>query len=127
VLEGLKPERLIAYGESQSAIRMVSYVDGVHPLAKVYDGFFIHSRGAGGVPFDSAGGSAGLSLGGFGGGSAVFIRDDIDEKVFQFETETDVTGTKVEDSASKIREGGFILEPEAQGFVSDAQAAHVPN
>jgi hypothetical protein len=34
---------------------------------------------------------------------------------------------KVMDSASKIREGGFILEPEAQGFVSDAQAAHVPN
>jgi hypothetical protein len=92
VLEGLVPERLIAYGESQSAIRMVSYVDGVHPLAKIYDGFFIHSRGASGVPFDSAGGGGGLSLGGFGGGSAVFVRDDIDEKVFQFETETDVTG-----------------------------------
>jgi hypothetical protein len=91
VLEGLKPQRLIAYGESQSAMRMVSYVNGVHPLAKRYDGFFIHSRGAGGVPFeDSAAG--GISLGGFGGGGAVFIRDDIKEKVFQFQTETDVTG-----------------------------------
>jgi hypothetical protein len=87
VLEGLKPERLIAYGESQSAIRMVSYVNGVHPLAKVYDGFFIHSRGAGANPFDNSGGGLG-----FGGGGAVFIRDDIDEKVFQFQTETDVTG-----------------------------------
>ena len=92
VLEGLKPRHLIAYGESQSAMRMVSYVDGVHPLVKQYDGFFIHSRGAGGVPFeDTAGGLGGISLGGFGG-SAVFIRDDIDEKVFQFQTETDVTG-----------------------------------
>jgi len=90
VLEGLQPERLIAYGESQSAMRMVSYVDGVHPLAKVYDGFFILSRGAGGVPF--AGGAGGISLGGFGGGGTVFIRDDIDQKVFQFQTETDVTG-----------------------------------
>jgi hypothetical protein len=89
VLEGLKAQRLIAYGESQSAMRMVSYVNGVHPLARVYDGFFIHSRGAGGVPFDDAGG---LSLGGFGGGGATVIRDDIDEKVFQFQTETDVTG-----------------------------------
>jgi hypothetical protein len=89
VLDGLKAQRLIAYGESQSAMRMVSYVDGVHPLAKQFDGFFIHSRGAGGIPFDDSGG---LALGGFGGGGAVFIRDDIDAKVFQFQTETDVTG-----------------------------------
>jgi hypothetical protein len=90
VLEGLEPERVIAYGESQSAMRLVSYVNGVHPLVHRYDGFFIHSRGAGGVPFeDSALG--GISLGGFGGGATV-IRDDIDEKVFQFQTETDVTG-----------------------------------
>jgi hypothetical protein len=87
VLEGLEPKRLIAYGESQSAMRMVSYVNGVHPLAKLYDGFFIHSRSAGGLPF---GNDAGL-LGGFGGGVA-HIRDDIDTKVFQFQTETDVTG-----------------------------------
>jgi hypothetical protein len=91
VLEGLKPKRLIAYGESQSAIRMVSYVDGVHPLVHRYDGFFIHSRGAGANPFEDAG-AGGISLAGFGGGTPVFIRDDIQEKVFQFQTETDVTG-----------------------------------
>jgi hypothetical protein len=44
VLGGLRPKRLIAYGESQSAMRLVTYVDGVHPLAKAYDGFFIHIR-----------------------------------------------------------------------------------
>ena len=88
VLEGLQPERLIAYGESQSAMRLVSYVNGVHPLVKRYDGFFIHSRSASGVPF--SGGAGGLPIG-FGGGAA-FIRDDIDAKVFQFQTETDVTG-----------------------------------
>jgi hypothetical protein len=87
VLEGLVPKRLIAYGESQSAGRLVSYVNGVHPLVKAFDGFFIHSRGAGGAGFSD--GAGGL-LAGLGGGSATFIRDDIDEKVFQFQTETDV-------------------------------------
>ncbi|MET0389507.1 MAG: alpha/beta hydrolase domain-containing protein [Polyangiales bacterium] len=87
VLEGLSPERLIAYGESQSAMRLVSYVNGVHPLVHRFDGFFIHSRAAGGTPFGSSGG---LPIG-FGGGAAQ-IRDDIEEKVFQFQTETDVTG-----------------------------------
>jgi hypothetical protein len=29
---------------------MVTYVNAVHPLVNVYDGFFIHSRGGGGAP-----------------------------------------------------------------------------
>ncbi len=41
---------LIADGESQSAGRMVTYVNAVHPLARVYDGFFIHSRSGGAAP-----------------------------------------------------------------------------
>jgi hypothetical protein len=87
VLEGLEPQRLIGYGESQSAGRMVSYVNGVHPLVERFDGFFIHSRGGSGAPFDdSALPSLGL------GGSPVTIRDDISAKVFQFQTETDVVG-----------------------------------
>ena len=47
VLGGLKPKRVLAMGESQSAGRMVTYIDAVHPIAKVYDGFLVHSRGAG--------------------------------------------------------------------------------
>jgi hypothetical protein len=87
VLEGLTPQRLIGYGESQSAGRMVSYVNGVHPLVERFEGFFIHSRGGSGAPFeDSAGPSLGL------GGSPTNIRDDISAKVFQFQTETDVVG-----------------------------------
>jgi hypothetical protein len=34
---------------------------------------------------------------------------------------------KVTASARKLREAGFILEPEEQGFVSEAQNADVPN
>ena len=42
--------RLIAIGESQSAGRMVTYVNAVHPLAQVYDAFLIHSRSGGAAP-----------------------------------------------------------------------------
>ena len=88
VMDGLEVEHLIAYGESQSAGRMVSYVNGAHPIAKVYDAFFIHSRGASGSGFEDSG----FGLPGFGGGGAELIRDDLEEPVLQFQTETDVTG-----------------------------------
>jgi hypothetical protein len=45
-LQGLKIKKVIAVGESQSAFRMVNYVNGIHPVAKVYDGYLIHSRGS---------------------------------------------------------------------------------
>jgi hypothetical protein len=38
-----KVKRVIAMGESQSAGRMVTYIDAVHPLVNVYDGFLVHS------------------------------------------------------------------------------------
>ncbi len=54
VLGGLTPEVLIAAGESQSAGRLVTYVNAIHPLANVYDGFMVHSRGAGGSALTQA-------------------------------------------------------------------------
>ena len=44
ILGSLVPKRVIAAGESQSAVYLTSYVNAVDPLAKVYDGFLIHSR-----------------------------------------------------------------------------------
>ena len=79
--DGLQVETVIALGESQSAGQMVSYVNGVHPLAETYDGFMIHSRGAG--------------AGSFGVGedapAGVPVRDDLSEPVLLFVTETDLT------------------------------------
>lgn len=49
VLGPLKAKRLLALGESQSAIFMTTYINAIDPLAKVYDGFFVHSR-FGGAP-----------------------------------------------------------------------------
>ena len=53
MLGGLDAQRLIATGESQSASRLVTYIDAVHPLVDVFDGFLVHSRSAGGSPLDA--------------------------------------------------------------------------
>ena len=36
--------QVAAIGESQSAAFLTTYVNAVDPLARVYDGFFVHSR-----------------------------------------------------------------------------------
>jgi hypothetical protein len=41
-LGNLEPRRLLATGHSQSAGRLRSYYNSVHPLAGVYDGFVLH-------------------------------------------------------------------------------------
>jgi hypothetical protein len=89
-LGGLAPAHLIGDGESQSAIRMVTYVNAIHPIENVFDGFFIHSRFSGGAlinGFADAGIDAILA-----GPTPVHIRTDLTVPVFQFETETDVPG-----------------------------------
>ena len=47
-LGDLKISAVIAAGESQSAFRMVTYINAIHPLADIYDGFLVHSRGGNG-------------------------------------------------------------------------------
>ena len=45
VLGGLKPTRLLALGESQSATRLVTYIDALQPQSEgVYNGYFVYSR-----------------------------------------------------------------------------------
>ena len=80
----LRVKRVLALGESQSAFRLVSYVNGVHPLAQVYDGFLIHSRGGGGAALSQSPQTQ------IDGPTPAFIRDDIDVPVLTFETETDL-------------------------------------
>jgi hypothetical protein len=47
-------ERLIALGESQSAFFLVTYINAIDQGAQVYDGFFVHGRGASGVSLGGA-------------------------------------------------------------------------
>ena len=47
LLPGMTPDKIIAMGESQSASRLVTYINAVHPLERIYNGFLVFSRGSG--------------------------------------------------------------------------------
>jgi len=53
VLGGLRPDLVLAVGESQSAMFLTTYVNAVDPLAEVYDGFLVHSRFGAAAPLDA--------------------------------------------------------------------------
>ncbi len=80
----LVPQRLVAMGESQSAFFLTTYIDAIQPTAGVYDGFFVHSRGAGGASL------AGTPVASPDVPRGLQIRGDIEVPVFIFETETDL-------------------------------------
>jgi hypothetical protein len=80
----LEVERLIAYGESQSAGRLVTYVNAIHPLYNTYDAYMIHSRGDGSPPL-AQDPQVEIET-----PAATKIRTDLNVPVMTFETETDV-------------------------------------
>ena len=86
VLGALEPARVLAVGQSQSAGFLTSYINAVHPSAPTYDGFLVHSRGAGGAPI---GGEFGDDTSFVDRG--VRIRTDLDVPVFIVQAETDLT------------------------------------
>jgi hypothetical protein len=89
VLGGLTPSRLIASGESQSASRMVTYIDAVQPLEHVFNGFMVHSRGASGAPL-SQDPLAAVSF-----PAPAPIRDDLDVPVMVVQAEGDVISSNL--------------------------------
>jgi hypothetical protein len=84
ILGGLRPKRVIAIGESQSAFRLVTYVNGIHPLADIYDGFFIHSRASAGTPLSERPQPV-IPV-----PTMLAIRDDLNVPVVTLQTESDV-------------------------------------
>lgn len=64
---GLPVDLILAVGASASAGKLVSYHNSIHPLAGVFDGFFVAA----------------------GGGK---LRTDLESKVFKVSSETDVAG-----------------------------------
>ncbi len=79
---------MIAAGESQSAFALVTYFNGVQPLTQAFDGFFVHSRGAVGLPLVAPGKYADIA--GSLGGTATILRTDQNVPVLDIQTETDV-------------------------------------
>jgi hypothetical protein len=81
-LDGLTAQQVIATGQSQSAVWLVTYVNAVHSIADIYDGFMIHSRFGSAWPLaqDAADTNPAVAR----------IRTDLSDPVMQFQTETDV-------------------------------------
>jgi hypothetical protein len=83
-LDGLQVQRMIAIGESQSASRLATYFNAVHPTIELFDGFVIHSRGSGSAPLSQAPQVEIATP------NPVFIRTDLPEPVITMQTETDI-------------------------------------
>ncbi|CAB4880742.1 unannotated protein [freshwater metagenome] len=84
VLGGIEPKHILALGESQSAFRLTTYVNAVAPIADVYDGFMLHSRGAIGAPLFST------PFQQLRAPDPTLLRTDHAVPVLVFETETDM-------------------------------------
>jgi hypothetical protein len=54
ILGELRPQHVVAIGESQSAMFLTTYINAVDPLAQVYDGFLVHSRFGPAAPLDGS-------------------------------------------------------------------------
>ena len=89
-LHGLDVTRVLAMGESQAAITLTTYVDGVQPLTHEFDGFLIHSRGGGPAPLGDPG--KGIAIADSIAAKPTIIRTDQTVPVILVETETDVLG-----------------------------------
>ncbi len=91
VLDGLTPSKLIAVGESQSAGRLVTYINAIQSRDHEYDGFLVHSRGATGAPLQqSAPGTPVPTTANDAVPAGTKFRGDLNVPVFLFQTETDI-------------------------------------
>ena len=98
LVEG-RVRRVIAMGQSQSAGRLATYINAVHPLVDVYDGYIVHSRGnpisselAAGVPSPTP----------------TLLRDDL-VPVLAFQAELDVFNSDLQLRQPESEGGNFRL------------------
>jgi hypothetical protein len=88
ILGGLMPRTLVATGGSQSAMRLRTYVNAIHPLSAVFDAFLLTVDG-GFSPSLSPADDPGGTQDGLGGLTSARIRDDLDVPVFVFNSESE--------------------------------------
>lgn len=80
MLGGLRPRAVLAAGTSQSASWLLTYINAVHPLVEVYDGFQLLSHLGAALPIH-----AGASM-----PASPIVRTDVDVPVLDVQTETEV-------------------------------------
>jgi hypothetical protein len=89
-LGGLRIRHMLATGRSQSAFRLVTYINAIHPLTRLFDGYLVHSRGAN---------ASGITAEGMGRDATpipagAHIRTDIDVPVLDLQTEGDMVALR---------------------------------
>jgi hypothetical protein len=90
-LGGCRPEMVLAVGESQSAIALTTFYNGVQARDPVFSGFFVHSRGNTTLPLVEPGESADLA-GSIGRALRPVFRGGLRAPVFDLQAEGDITG-----------------------------------
>ena len=91
-LGGVEPEVVLAAGESQSALALTTYYNGVQPLTLAFDGFLVHSRAFAALPLVGPGEYADLAGSVTSGPDPVLLRSDLAAPVLQLQAEGDVIG-----------------------------------
>jgi hypothetical protein len=89
-LDGLRVRYTLATGRSQSAFRLVTYINAFHARSKVFNGYFVHSRGAN---------AAGLTAEQLARDpepipAGARLRTDVDVPVFDLQTEGDMVALR---------------------------------
>jgi hypothetical protein len=90
-LGGLRARQILSTGRSQSAFRLVTYINAFHPMTHAFDGYFVHSRGANaaGLTADALGRDADTPI-----PAGAHIRTDIDVPIFDLQTEGDMVALR---------------------------------
>jgi Alpha/beta hydrolase domain len=109
LLGSLKPERVIAVGESQSAFRLNTYINAVAPIANVYDGYLVHSRGAAGAPLTQD------LLPAIAVPNPTLVRTDLRVPVLTVLSETDVVGDRLNYRTARQPDTDFVRAWEMAG------------
>lgn len=112
LLGGLQPQKILATGHSQSAMRLLTYANAIQPLDQVFDGLLIHGRLATGAKLAS---SDNLP-------STAAIRSDTQVPVFLLQTEMDAalgSGTSKQIDTDKIRQWEVAGASHADQYLLD--------
>jgi hypothetical protein len=89
-LTGLPVRQLLAAGQSQGAFALTTYINGVQPLTRAFDGFLLHSRAGGTQPLGEPG--AIVDVAATIVSPPTRLRADRTEPVIVLQTESDVLG-----------------------------------
>lgn len=90
ILGGLAPRRVLGIGESQSAIFLTTYVNAIDPVARVFDGFLVHSRFGGSASLEGEDAPSSTDVPDY-----VQFRAHLRVPVVSIITETDLLGARI--------------------------------